>query len=59
MNDWNQLEVSRDHRGIQNFLYLNDVEEEEGGEQVERRQEGRKVTVSNIHNTNISFVSLI
>lgn len=56
MDDWNQLEVSLGHRGIQNFLYLNDAEEEGDGEEVEQGQDGRRVMVSKIHNTNIRFV---
>lgn len=40
MDDWNQLEVSPGHRGIQNLLYLNDAEDEEDAEEVERGQKG-------------------
>lgn len=50
VDDWEQLEVRPSHAGVQNVLYLNDEEEEEeDGEEVEQGQEGRKVTVRNIH----------
>ncbi|XP_071369055.1 SPRY domain-containing protein 3 [Centroberyx affinis] len=46
MDDWDRLEVRPRQAGIQNVLYLNDEEEdEEDGDDMERGQEGRKVTV--------------
>lgn len=46
MDDWDQLEVHPGQAGVQNFVYLNDEEQEEDdGDEVEQEQEGRKVTV--------------
>ncbi|KAM3871805.1 SPRY domain-containing protein 3 [Diretmus argenteus] len=46
MDDWDRLEVRPKQAGIQNVLYLNDEEEEdEDGDEMERGQESRKVTV--------------
>ncbi|XP_042264081.1 SPRY domain-containing protein 3 isoform X1 [Thunnus albacares] len=47
MDDWDRrLEVRPGQAGVQNLFYLNDEEEEEeDGEEVERGEEGRKVTV--------------
>ncbi|XP_056278692.1 SPRY domain-containing protein 3 isoform X1 [Pseudoliparis swirei] len=44
MDDWDSLEVRPGHPGVQNVLYLND-DEEEDGEEIEQGQEGRNVTV--------------
>ncbi|XP_042264085.1 SPRY domain-containing protein 3 isoform X4 [Thunnus maccoyii] len=46
MDDWDRrLEVRPGQAGVQNLFYLNDEEEEEeDGEEVERGEEGRKVT---------------
>ncbi|XP_042264083.1 SPRY domain-containing protein 3 isoform X3 [Thunnus maccoyii] len=48
MDDWDRrLEVRPGQAGVQNLFYLNDEEEEEeDGEEVERGEEGRKVTVA-------------
>ncbi|TNN33945.1 hypothetical protein EYF80_055889 [Liparis tanakae] len=43
VDDWDSLEVRPGHPGVQNVLYLND-EEEEDGEEIEQGQEGRNVT---------------
>uniref|UniRef100_A0A8C2ZNJ8 SPRY domain containing 3 n=1 Tax=Cyclopterus lumpus TaxID=8103 RepID=A0A8C2ZNJ8_CYCLU len=44
IDDWDRLEVRPGHAGVQNVLYLND-DEEEDGEELEQGQEGRNVTV--------------
>lgn len=44
LDDWEQLEVPPGQASVQNFLFLEE-EEEEDGEEVEQGQDVRKVTV--------------
>ena len=57
MDDWDRLEVRPGHAGVQNVLYLND-EEEEDGEEAEQGQDVRKVTVRNASRRNTAVLTI-
>lgn len=56
LDDWEQLEMRPGQASVQNFLYLNDEEEEEeDGEEVEQGQDVRKVMVRRYKHSYITF----
>lgn len=57
MDDWDRLEVRPGHAGVQNVLYLND-EEEEDGEEAEQGQDVRKVAVRNASRRNTAVLTI-